>query len=206
MHPIEHLRHVARAGLVEPGLLAREAASALLHCTAEPAELVVACRRLLDRHPAAGPLWWVASTALTATEPRTALLDAIRLLDDDPTHEYEAEMRREGPACLVATWALGPAGALVSLDGLDEIEVAAGTGRSAWLVAGIGTALPESVYEVASRRALEPIMGRVAEVSGEVLAGVVTGVITEEGPLDFDEAARASRCPVAPELLGRRGP
>ncbi len=199
MHPIEHLRHVARAGLVEPGLLAREAASALLPCTAEPAELVVACRRLLDRHPAAGPLWWVASTALTAAEPRKALADAMRYLDDDPTREYEAEMRLEGPTCLVRAWALGPTGALVTLDGLDHIEVAAGAARSVWLVAGIGTALPERVYAVASRRALEPMMSRVAEVSGDL----VTGVVTEAGPLDFAEAAQSSRCPVAPELLGR---
>ncbi len=198
MHPIEHLRHVARAGLVEPGLLAREAASALLPCTAEPAELVVACRRLLDRHPAAGPLWWVTSTALTAAEPRKALADAMRCLDDDPTREYEAEMRFEGPTCLVRAWALGPTGALITLDGLDQIEVAAGSGRSAWLVAGTGTALPEPVYAVASRCALEPLMSRFAEVSSDL----VTGVVTEAGPLDFAEAAQ-SRCPVAPELLGR---
>lgn len=198
MHPIEHLRHVARAGLVEPGRLAREAASALIPCTAEPAELVVACRRLLDRHPAAGPLWWVASTALTAAEPRSALVDAIGLLDGDPTHEYEAEMRLEGPACVVRAWALGPAGALATLDGLDQIEVTASAGRSVWLVAGVGTALPEPVYAVASRRALAPMTSRIAEVS----ADLVTGVVTEAGPLDFDEAARSSRCPVAPEVLG----
>lgn len=199
MHPIEHLRHVARAGLVEPGRLAREAASALIPCTADPAELVVACRRLLDRHPAAGPLWWVASTALTAAEPRNALVDAIGLLDDDPTHEYEAEMRLEGPACVVRAWALGPVGALVTLDGLDQIEVTASAGRSVWLVAGVGTALPEPVYSVASRRALEPMMSRISEVP----ADLVTGVVTEAGPLDFDESARSSRCPVAPEVLGR---
>lgn len=198
MHPIEHLRYVARAGLVDPGLLAREAASALLPCTAEPAELVVACRRLLDRHPAAGPLWWVASTALTATDPRQALVGAIRRLDDDPTDTYVAEMRRAGPACLVPAWALGASGALVTHDGLDQIEVAAAAGRSSWLVAGVGVTVPDRVYARAAHRALEPLLPDVAEVRPEQ----VTGVITEEGPLDFDDAARTSRCPIAPELLG----
>lgn len=199
MHPIEHLRHVARAGLVEPGLLAREAAAALLPCTADPAELVVACRRLLDRHPAAGPLWWVTSTALTAAEPRAALVDALRLLDADATDAYAAEMRAEGPACVVRAWALGPRRALVTTDGLAEIEVASTADRSVWLVAGVGTALPERVYDVASRRALESVPAQIAEVRAQL----VTGVIGTDGPVDFHDAAHAAPCPVAPELLGR---
>ena len=62
MHPIERLRYVARAGWAPPAVLAAEAAWALgdlaLH---EETAVLPACRRLLDRHPGCGPLWWVAA-------------------------------------------------------------------------------------------------------------------------------------------------
>src|SRR5688572_18563757 len=77
MHPIERLRYVARIGSDRPDLVAREAAGALLSCAGRPAELVVACRRLLDRQPAAGPLWWIVSRALTAPEPAAAIYAAL---------------------------------------------------------------------------------------------------------------------------------
>jgi hypothetical protein len=69
MHPIERLRMVARAGRQEPTLLAREAASALATFATEPAALVTACRRLVDRQPTCGPVWWVAARVLAAADP-----------------------------------------------------------------------------------------------------------------------------------------
>ena len=43
MHPIEHLRYVARAAGEGPALLAREAAGALATFNDDPAGLVTAC-------------------------------------------------------------------------------------------------------------------------------------------------------------------
>ena len=31
--------------------------------------LVVACRRIVERHPTSGPLWWFCASLLTASDP-----------------------------------------------------------------------------------------------------------------------------------------
>jgi hypothetical protein len=87
VHPIERLRHVARAGDVDPVLLAQEAAEALGSLTYEAQALVPACRRLIEAHPSCGPLWWVAARVITADEPFDAAYVAIEALADDPTAE-----------------------------------------------------------------------------------------------------------------------
>lgn len=87
---MERLRAVLRIAAAHPTLLAHEAAEALLACT-EPAERVVACRRLLDHRPACGPLWWVASLAVTAADPHRALVDALEALDQDLTPHVVAQ-------------------------------------------------------------------------------------------------------------------
>ena len=57
IHPIEHRRYVARATGADPALVTREAASALAEmCRSQPAGLLPACRRLIERHIAAAPL------------------------------------------------------------------------------------------------------------------------------------------------------
>src|SRR5919202_4709289 len=69
MHPMERLRLVARAGREEATLLGRESASALAAFADDPAALVTACRRLVDRQPTCGPVWWVAARVLSAPDP-----------------------------------------------------------------------------------------------------------------------------------------
>src|SRR4051794_19539324 len=66
MHPIEQLRYVARAAGEGPALLAREAAGALAMFGGDPAGMVTACRRLVDRQPTSGPIWWLAARVLGA--------------------------------------------------------------------------------------------------------------------------------------------
>ena len=61
MHPIERLRWVARSPEGDLSLAAAEAAEALACFADDPAGLVIASRRLIERRPAAGPLWWLAS-------------------------------------------------------------------------------------------------------------------------------------------------
>src|SRR5215213_4877403 len=64
VHPIERLRYVARAGGLDLVELVQDAALALSGFADDPAALVTACRSLVDRHPAAGPVWWLAARVL----------------------------------------------------------------------------------------------------------------------------------------------
>lgn len=66
MHPIEWLRAVARSGDVPQAELAGEAAAALSALGDDPQGLLMGCRRLLDRHPTAGTLWWTCARLVTA--------------------------------------------------------------------------------------------------------------------------------------------
>jgi hypothetical protein len=85
MHPIERLRYVARAGGVDHGSLAEEAARALAGFVDDPSGLVTACRRIVDRHPTSGPMWWLASRVLATNDPRAEAFRCVSTLQDDPT-------------------------------------------------------------------------------------------------------------------------
>ena len=85
MHPIERLRFVARATGAPPDDVVREAAASLAGFAGDPASLVTACRRLIDRHAANGPIWWLCARTLVAADPAD---EAWRCLDAyvaDPT-------------------------------------------------------------------------------------------------------------------------
>lgn len=79
VHPIEHLRYVARAQGADAASLAAETAHALGSMRFDPSGLVVACRRIVERHPFVGPLWWLCSNVLTSSEP----FDTVWELADD---------------------------------------------------------------------------------------------------------------------------
>jgi hypothetical protein len=86
MHPIERLRWIARAEDEPAASLASEAAWTLGELTEhEPTALLTACRRLLDRHPACGPLWWVSAQLAAAGDPLEAGRRAAAELCSDPT-------------------------------------------------------------------------------------------------------------------------
>jgi hypothetical protein len=85
MHPIERLRWVARSPEGELSLVAAEAAEALASFADDPAGLVIASRRLIERRPAAGPLWWLASRMLCALDPAFEAMDAAADLERDRT-------------------------------------------------------------------------------------------------------------------------
>lgn len=205
MHPIERLRHVARIGPGDPTLLAREVAAALL-TSPSPAELVVACRRLLDRQPATGPLWWVACRALTSAEPERELRDVIRELDRDPTGAF-LEIALAGDVTgeaapeqvIVEGWALGESGVLSDPHGVREAEGAAARGESVWVAGGVGRALPPRVWAAALAR-----VDRLGGRSGAALLDreLVSLVAGPDGLVPFEEALAGADCPLAPEILG----
>jgi translation initiation factor 2B subunit (eIF-2B alpha/beta/delta family) len=85
VHPIEHLRYVARAQGADPASLVEETAHALGSMRFDPAGLVVACRRVVERHPFTGPLWWLCSTVTTSAEPFEAVWELADEIRRDPT-------------------------------------------------------------------------------------------------------------------------
>jgi len=87
VHPIERLRYVARSHGGDQRLLVRETAGALRGLGLDPAGLVVACRRIVERHPTSGPLWWLCSSVVAAPAPFEVAARLADRIEDDPTPE-----------------------------------------------------------------------------------------------------------------------
>ena len=102
MHPIEHLRYVARARGTEPAFLAREAATALATLRADHANLVVASRRIVERHPEVAQLWWLCARLLVAADPTAEAWElADRLADDSVADALAAALPSEAVAVTI---------------------------------------------------------------------------------------------------------
>ena len=84
MHPIERLRYLARSSGADQRVLVGETASALRALRMDPAGLVVSCRRIVERHPTSGPLWWLCAHMLTSPDPSQAARDLPRAARDRP--------------------------------------------------------------------------------------------------------------------------
>jgi hypothetical protein len=90
-HPIERLRWAARNEGDGPRLAGLQAARALGGFVGDPAGLVTACRRLVQRQPAMGPVWWVTARMLVTPDHAHVEADIIEdLLIEDPTGEEVA--------------------------------------------------------------------------------------------------------------------
>lgn len=149
MHPIERLRMVARAGREDATALTREAAAALAAFAGEPAALVTACRRLVDRQPTCGPIWWLSAQVLAAADPVRAAWRAADELNRDTTASALAAALPEDATVLVLGWPDVTAEALLRrgdvrvlvIDSLDE-----GSSLVGWLRRGEADAelVPES--------------------------------------------------------------
>jgi hypothetical protein len=96
VHPIEHLRYVARAHGADPTALVEETAHALGALHFDPSGLVVACRRIVERHPFTGPLWWLCANVVTSAEPFEAVWElADRIRSDSTPAELAAALSDE---------------------------------------------------------------------------------------------------------------
>jgi hypothetical protein len=85
VHPVERLRHIARATGAPQGLVATEAAWALAAFAHDPQGLVTACRRMVSRQPGNAALVWLCARALTAGDPASELRRAVADLEGDRT-------------------------------------------------------------------------------------------------------------------------
>ena len=102
VHPMERLRHLARSGGGDPRSLVRETAGALRNLGNDPAGLLVACRRLIERNPTSGPLWWLCAHVVTAAEPYAVARRLADELDADKTPETLARyLKPDARVCMI---------------------------------------------------------------------------------------------------------
>jgi hypothetical protein len=214
VHPIERLRYVARDGWGDPAMLAAEAAWALADLLEhEPPAAVPACRRLLEGHPASGPMWWVAARVLSAPDP---VSEAERCADDlhsDATSdlldaalpEHGRVVRHGGvgevaaaDAVVVVADAIGPTGMVVDGDDVGLLDAARALEVPVWVHAGVGRLLPPRLWRALTRRvASTPSVRRacIADLRGvECVAG-------PNGARPLADALAAADCPEPPELV-----
>lgn len=104
VHPIEHLRFIARSSGADQRALVHESASALRALGDDPAGVVVSCRRILERHPSAGALWWFAATMLSASDPRAAAAAAAAEVTGDLTPDELAAALPDGATVCLVGW------------------------------------------------------------------------------------------------------
>jgi hypothetical protein len=225
VHPIERLRFVARSGWGGPAQLGAEAAWALAELAEqEPPALVPACRRLLERNPTCGPLWWVAARVLCAGDAWAEAARCAQLLEDDPTAELlEVELHgrrsvRHGALAeaaaaevvLLGADAVGPGGMVVDADDGGLLEAARAVGAELWVVGGMGRVLPPRLWQALRSHAVARRPGRLAASAFfepvPVPAAVVglDGVRKVAGPtgvLELGAALAACECPEPPELV-----
>jgi hypothetical protein len=120
MHPIEHLRHVARSRPIDETELVREAAVALGSMRARGPDLVVACRRIVERHPQVGPLWWLCSRLLTSDRPSDLAWEIADEIDADRTASVLAGALADDITVLTIGW---PAVSGAGLTGRGDVRV-----------------------------------------------------------------------------------
>ncbi|MGK2950077.1 MAG: hypothetical protein ACSLFP_16010 [Acidimicrobiales bacterium] len=102
MHPIERLRYVARASGADQTALVSETAQALAAFRDDPAGLVAACRRIVDRHPTSAPLWWLCARVLTSPDGQREAWDAVDEISHDRTvNELGYALPEDATACVI---------------------------------------------------------------------------------------------------------
>lgn len=196
VHPIEHLRYLARADSAEAARMVGETATALGSLGNDPAMLVVAVRRILERHAAVGPMWWMCAHLLVAGDVYERAWDLADELADDPTADRVAdELARveAGDEPTVVVLAAGsPDVQLVPPKQAAAARVAAAAGDPVWLVTPVGTCLPTRYVQA------------VAAAAGERLVRLEAPVARVIGPYGASTELRvalAPTAPTAPELL-----
>jgi hypothetical protein len=104
MHPIERLRYVARSGQGDPRAMVHETAAALRGLRLDPSGVILACRRIVERHPTCGPLWWLSAHLLVAVDPFDASRHLADYIVDDPTADRVVDALPEDCTVCVIGW------------------------------------------------------------------------------------------------------
>lgn len=193
MHPIERLRHVARAAGADPALLGHEAAGALMGFADDPAGLVIACRRLVDRHVSVGPVWWLAARVLLAEDAFAAAAASRDALGDDDTARVLVAELPQAARVVVIGWPDTAADALARRADVEVLAIDA---------SGYGRPLAERLRSVgiSASRVPEAGLGAAVELSTLVLIEATAlgpgGLIAAAGSHAAAAVARHAGLPV----------
>jgi hypothetical protein len=101
-------------------MLVREASVALGAFRNDPAGMVAACRRIIDRQLTCAPLWWLCARMLCAPEPMREGHDAVTEMEADATGRLLAAAIPDDASVVVVGW---PAQAVTALRRRGDIEV-----------------------------------------------------------------------------------
>lgn len=93
-------------------MLVRESAIALGAFRDDPAGMVAACRRIIDRQLTCAPLWWLCARMLCAPEAMREGRDAVEQMDADPTGALLAAALPDDASVVVVGWPVQTAAAL----------------------------------------------------------------------------------------------
>lgn len=104
MHPIERLRYVARSDGAPADVLVRESATALGAYRGDPAGMLTACRRMLDRQLTCAPLWWLCARMLCSPDPVAEGDAAVDQLSSDTTGSNLAAALGDDWTVVVPGW------------------------------------------------------------------------------------------------------
>ena len=193
MHPIERLRYVARATDAPPDDVVREAAGSLARFASDPVSLVPASRRLVDRHPANGPIWWLCGRALLAPDPADEVWRCNDELHADPTPRELAAAIDDDARVAVVAWS-DRLGAAFARRGDLEVRVVD--------VDGDGPGFVRALERLDVAAVDVPVSGLAPAVAGAdlvVLAASAIGpevAIVDAGGWAAAAVARASGVPV----------
>jgi hypothetical protein len=193
VHPIERLRYVARASGADQALLVRETAHALAAFHDDPAGLVAAVRRIVDRHPTSGPLWCLCARVLTAPDAYAEAWRAVDEIDDDPTStELAYALPPDATVCVVG-WPEIVGDALPRRGDVDVLAVDA-LGEGSGLVRRLAAAGLDAVDVPSSGLAAAVACSDVLLL--EAVAAGPPGFIAVSGSLAAAAVARHAEVPV----------
>ena len=104
VHPIEHLRYVARSHGADPVDVALGAADALAAVARDSAATLVSAKRLVEHHPLNAPLWTVCAHAVTAMDPYAAVDSVAARIANDPTAQHVRDGLVSAPTVCTVGW------------------------------------------------------------------------------------------------------
>lgn len=206
MHPIEYLRHVARASGADPTLLVRETASALRAMRLDQPGMVLATRRIVDKHPTCAPLWWLCAGALSSLDPTSRLAELVAEFDADRTDEHFAAIAGEEllvDSLVMDALAMGEEDSVEVLLGVhdaEDLDWALEVGRPTILVARKGSRLPLAMWQEMKRRSMDTDNPWALDVR-VVQASRFDHVVGPQGTQRGVDASCSPECAPCPELL-----
>ncbi len=170
---------MARVSGADASLLVEEAASALMTFRSDRAAMVAGVRRLLERQPGVGALWWLGSRLVAAGDASDAAWDAIAELRADRTSRELAHGLEPGSRVVVAGW---PSQTVRGLCRRGDCEV---------LVVDVGGQGFGVARELAN-----------ADIDAEVVDAEQSGAVVEAADLVVLEAAAVGESGALVELGG----